>query len=333
MLELGQVFITDSEEAGTRLDVFLAKRLECVSRSRIHTWLEKGCFSHQGHAARKNELLLAGDSLEVIQIPEPVISHLIPEDIALKVIYEDEDIVVIDKPRGLVTHPGHGVPTGTLANALAYRYRDLPTVGGALRAGLVHRLDKDTTGLLVVARNEASHMSLSHQLQDRSLGRTYRALVFRCLNQDIGAYTWPLGRHARDPLRKAVREDGKPSETRFQVRTRFHFATELELNLLTGRTHQIRVHLSHAGYPVMGDVLYGGTKAALERVEPLYRGPAAAVLKLLPGQALHAWHLRLTHPRSGETMRFESELPADYSAALQALMPFQLESQEEYAPS
>lgn len=328
MLELGQAFYCEPEEAGTRLDAFLAARLEGVSRNRIQQWIEAGHFSLQGKAPKKNALLEAGHRIEVLGLPEAGISHLIPEDLALSIVYEDQDIVVVDKPRGLVTHPGHGVPTGTLANALAFRYQNLPTTNGALRAGLVHRLDRDTTGLLVVARNEAAQLGLSRQLQDRSLGRTYRSLIFRCMLPQEGSYQWPLGRHVRDPLRRSVRDDGKPSETRFRVRERFAFASELELNLMTGRTHQIRVHLSHAGYPVMGDALYGGTKASLDKIEPLYRGPAAAALKLLPGQALHAWKLHLIHPRSGETMAFESSLPADYAAALGALMPFRLEIDE-----
>ncbi len=328
MLELGQSFQCEPEEAGTRLDAFLAARLEGVSRNRIQQWIEAGHFNLQGKTPKKNALLEAGHSIEVIKLPEAEVSHLIPEDISLSIVHEDDDIVVVDKPRGMVTHPGHGVPSGTLANALAFRYQNLPTTNGALRAGLVHRLDRDTTGLLVVARNEAAQLSLSRQLQDRSLGRTYRAIVFRCMSQSEGSYQWPLGRHVRDPLRRSVRDDGKPSETHFRVRQRFAFASELELNLMTGRTHQIRVHLSHAGFPVMGDALYGGTKASLDKIEPLYRGPAAAALKLLPGQALHAWNLRLIHPSSGESMVFESPLPADFAAALNSLTPFRLETDE-----
>jgi len=322
MLEAGAVFLCDGESAGSRLDVFLGHRLEGVSRSRIHAWLEGGCFSLNGLAAKKNAVLKTGDAVSVSRVPEPVVQHLVPEDLPLEVIYEDEDVAVINKARGMVTHPGHGVPTGTLANALAYRYRDLPVSGGPLRAGLVHRLDRDTTGLLVIARNEASQFGLSSQLQDRSLGRNYRALVFRCVREPEGRYSWPLGRHARDPLRRSVRDDGKPAETLFKVRQRFPFASELELKLMTGRTHQIRVHLSHAGYPVMGDALYGGTKAGLEKVEPLYRAQAAAVLKRLPGQALHAWRLHFIHPRTKRDMTFEADPPADFMAALDALRPY-----------
>jgi 23S rRNA pseudouridine1911/1915/1917 synthase len=322
MLEVGQVFECEEESAGQRLDIFLANRLEGVSRNRIQQWLESGCLLLGEKPAKKNAVLETGDTIRVVKAPETAIQHLVAENLPLEIVYEDDDVVVVNKARGMVTHPGHGVPTGTLANALAYRYRDLPTTGGALRAGLVHRLDKDTTGLLVVARNEAAQLDLSMQLQDRSLGRTYRALVFRCMSASAGNYTWPLGRHERDPLRRSVRPDGKAAETRFQVRQRFAFATELELSLQTGRTHQIRVHLSHAGYPVWGDTLYGGGKPAIERVEPLYRGPAAAVLKCLPGQALHAWKIRFVHPKTLETLTFEAAPPADYLAALQTLQPF-----------
>lgn len=322
MLEVDQVFVCDPEEAGTRLDVFLANRLEGVSRSRIQSWLEAGCLLLEDKHARKNAVLREGDRITVAKVPEPLISHLIPEDLPLAIVYEDEDVVVINKPRGMVTHPGHGVPTGTLANALAYRYRDLPSAQGVLRPGLVHRLDKDTTGLLIVARNEAAQLQLSRQLQDRTLGRTYRALIFRCMREESGSYEWPLGRHVRDPLKRAVREDGKAAETRFRVLQRFAFASELELKLTTGRTHQIRVHLSHAGYPVMGDFLYGGSRVALDRVEPIYRAAATTALKMLPGQALHAWQIRFQHPRTGETLQFMVEPPADYAAALAALMPY-----------
>jgi 23S rRNA pseudouridine1911/1915/1917 synthase len=307
--------------SGERLDKFLSLRLNGPSRSQIQKWIKAGLASVNGEPTTKNSPLKLGDRVEITVPPEPEVSHLDPENIPLNIVYEDEFLAVVDKPKGMVTHPGNGVPSGTLANALAYHFRELSDIGGADRPGIVHRLDRDTSGLLVVARDNVTHAALSHQLSERNIKRTYEALCWREPSPE-GTYDWPLGRNPMDPLRRAVREDGKPAMTHYRVLAWFQFAAHLEVRLQTGRTHQIRVHLSHARHPVVGDTLYGGGESMLGRLPPLFQTPAAGLLKRLSSQALHAAKLAFVHPRTDEAMEFQAPHPQEFQDALDYLQAF-----------
>ena len=329
-------FTIEAADTGRRIDRFLGERLENASRTRIQKWMEDGAVRVNGEPARKSRSLEAGDVVEVTLPVELPVGRVEPEDIPLNVVYEDRYLAVVDKPKGLVTHPGHGVAGGTLANALAYRFRSLSNFGGDDRPGIVHRLDRDTSGLLVVARDNATHAALSAQLAAREISRTYRAIVWREPPRE-GTFDWPLGRHPKDPVKRAVvlpdprnprALPGKSAVTHYRVIAWYQFAAELEVKLETGRTHQIRVHLSHAGYPVAGDTVYGGDAPMLGRVSPLFQAPAAGLLKRLSSQALHAARLSFVHPRTGKTMSFESPLPAEFESARKWLEAFRREDDE-----
>jgi 23S rRNA pseudouridine1911/1915/1917 synthase len=286
-----------------------------------------------GEPARKSLSLASGDRVEIIVPVENSGFRADPEDIPLTVVYEDKYLAVIDKPKGLVTHPGHGVPGGTLANALAYRYKALSDLGGADRPGIVHRLDRDTSGLLVIARDNATHAALSTDLAARKIRRTYRALVWREPPPE-GTFDWPLGRHSKDPTKRAVwsapdaKAGIKAAVTHYRVLDWYQFAAEVEVRLETGRTHQIRVHFAHAGYPVAGDTLYGGGENMLARVAPLFQSAAAGLLSRLSSQALHAAKLSFVHPRTKKEMTFESPLPEEYKAALKGLGKYRRDDED-----
>ncbi len=317
-------FRIESEDAGKRIDRFLGEKIATASRTRVQKWIEGGAVRVNGEPARKSRALEPGDAIEVVVPPEQASSRAEPEEIPLTVVYEDKYLAVIDKPKGLVTHPGHGVPGGTLANALAHRYKDLSDLGGADRPGIVHRLDRDTSGLLVIARDNATHAALSKALAERRIRRTYRAIVWREPPPE-GTFEWPLGRHPKDPTRRAVwsspdaKAGIKPAVTHYRVLDWFQFAAHVEVSLETGRTHQIRVHFSHAGYPVAGDAPYGGGEPMLGRVPPLFQGAAAGLVKRLSSQALHAARLSFVHPRTRKEMTFESPLPEEFASALKWL--------------
>ncbi len=313
----------DEAPAGERLDKYLSQALGDASRTRIQQWIAQGRVRVGGKAAAKNARLRVGDLVEVWVPIEAEPARVEAEDLPLSVVYEDAWLAVVDKPKGMVVHPGHGVPRGTLANALAHRFRRLSDLGGSDRPGIVHRLDRDTTGLLVVARDNATHAALARQLTERNVHRTYTALCWRELDRSTGTFSWPLGRHARDPLRRAVRDDGKAAVTHFQVAGWFQFATQLDVELETGRTHQIRVHFAHAGHPIAGDALYGGRESALARLAPLLQAPAAGLLKRLGSQALHAQRLQFRHPHEGVLRTFAAPLPDEFRAALDYLQPYQ----------
>ncbi len=278
------------EMAGLRLDQALARLLPGESRTRLARLIEEGHVKVDGEAARSRHKLKSGESVDVALVARPVDEAFRPEPIALRVIHEDEDIAVIEKPAGLVVHPGSGNWAGTLLNALLHH---APATAGLPRAGIVHRLDKDTSGLLVVAKNEAAQADLVRQLQARSVKRTYLALVRGRLGAP-GTVEAPIGRHPVHRTRMAVVAAGKPAVTHYRPREAFERHTLLECDLGTGRTHQIRVHLASIGHPIEGDPVYAG------------RGP-----RLLGRQALHAWKLAFRHPRTGQAVRFESPLPDD----------------------
>ena len=290
-------FEVGPEQAGRRLDVFLAAQLAGFSRSRVQHLLAGGCVAVNGAAARASLRLRPGDLVRV-DMPPPVAPGAEPEDLPLEIVYQDDHLLVVNKPRGMVVHPAAGHRSGTLVNALLYQVRDLSGIGGVLRPGIVHRLDRDTSGLLVVAKNDDAHRCLAAQLKDRRMTREYLALVRGRLEGE-GTVEAPVGRHPVDRKRMAVVPGGKPALTRFTALAHYPGHTLLSLKLATGRTHQIRVHMAHIGHPVAGDPVYGG-KCGLP----------------LAGQFLHAARLAFDHPVTGERMAFEAPLPKELASVL-----------------
>ena len=291
------------ELGGLRLDQALARLLPQHSRSRLQGWLKEGWIRVDGASPDARRKVCGGECVEIDAPPPPEVTAALPENIPLAVAYEDEDLLVIDKPVGLVVHPGSGNWSGTLLNALLHRN---PALAGVPRAGIVHRLDKDTSGLMVVAKTLAAQTELVRQLQARTVGRHYRALVQGALTAG-GTVDAPIGRHPTQRTRMAVVGNGRPAVTHYRVTERFPRATLVECRLETGRTHQIRVHMAHIGHALVGDPLYGARRCGDVRLDAF------------PRQALHAFRLGLTHPRSGEAMRWEVPLAADFAALLDEL--------------
>jgi 23S rRNA pseudouridine1911/1915/1917 synthase len=296
--------------AGLRLDQALARLFPQYSRSRLKEWVLSGLVSVDGRELRPRDRLAGGET--ILLRPEPDRDETVKaQAIPLRVIYEDDSIIVIDKPAGLVVHPGAGNPAGTLQNALLHHR---PALAGVPRAGIVHRLDKDTSGIMIVAGSLESHTHLVRQIGERAVRREYRAVCNGVMTAG-GTIDAPIGRHPADRLRMTVREGGKPAVTHYRVVARFRAHTDVRASLETGRTHQIRVHLSHRGYPLVGDRLYGGRA----RVPPGATGELVEALRGFGRQALHARRLEFSHPGSGETVRFEAPLPDDFAALLLAL--------------
>ncbi len=285
-------------DAGARLDRWLAERVPELSRVRVQTLIDRGRVSVDGRALKASHRLRGGERVAVEILP-PVPETLVPEPIALAVVFEDADVLVVDKPAGMVVHPGAGHATGTLAAAVLAHAPGTAGVGGPRRPGVVHRLDKETSGLLVLAKTAAAYDSLTAQLVARTVKRRYRAVVHGRVGAASGVVDQPIGRHPRDRVRMAVlpRGRGKPAVTRYAVLERFSHFTELDVRLETGRTHQIRVHLASRGPPVAGDRVYGGRTA---------RAPLPAPLE---GLALHAAELGFVHPVTQTRMEFASPLP------------------------
>ena len=304
-------FTVDSENVGTRLDAYLATALD-VSRSTAERLLEQGNVSVTGGNAVKNYRLRGGEQISVT-LPDPVPAEAQPEDIPLDIVYEDEDIVVVNKPSGMVVHPAAGNESGTLVNALLHHCRGtLSGVGGVERPGIVHRIDKDTSGLLVVAKHDRAHNALAEQLKTHTVSRVYEAITVGNLREDRGTVHAAIGRHPVDRKRMAItrREgEGKDAITHYEVVERFGSFTHVRCVLETGRTHQIRVHMASLGHPLLGDPVYGGNGT---RFETQHR-------KLISGQCLHAGKLSLLHPRTGEQMTFYAPLPTEFSALLDIL--------------
>lgn len=290
------------ECAGMRLDAALAKVFPEHSRSRLQGWLKDGRIRIDGGAADAKRKVYGGERID-LDLPPPATESAGAEDIALPIVYEDDDLIVIDKPAGLVVHPGNGNASGTLMNALLHH---APQLAQVPRAGIVHRLDKDTSGLLVVARTLTAQTDLVRQLQARSVKRHYLALALGAVARD-GSVDAPIGRHPVQRTKMAVVGSGREARTHYAVRERFAHCTLVECRLETGRTHQIRVHMASLGHPLVGDQTYGRRKSGDARLDEF------------PRQALHAWKLALIHPRSGAEMSWEAPLPADFAALLEEL--------------
>lgn len=284
-----------------RLDVFVAETLG-ITRSHAQVLIKGGCVSVNGKHGRPSLRVESGDVIEV-RVPEPEPLETMPENISLDIVYQDADIAVINKPKGMVVHPAAGNRSGTLVNALLYHIGDLSGINSVVRPGIVHRLDKDTSGLLVVAKNDKAHASLARQIKERTASRVYSAVALGNFREDEGEITAPIARHPVDRKRMAVVPGGRAAQTRYRVLERFSEATLLELQLVTGRTHQIRVHLAHIGHGILGDRVYGPKRAHYP----------------VEGQALHAGKIAFDHPATGARMEFTSPLPPDFMRLIEWL--------------
>ena len=283
-----------------RADAVLAAALDGLTRSAAQRWLEEGQVTQNGRALKKNAKLQPGDEL-LITPPQPQAIDLVPQDIPLDVVYEDGDVIVVNKPVGMVVHPAPGHPDGTLVNALLYHCKNsLSGINGELRPGIVHRIDRDTSGLLIAAKNDKAHLSLAEQLQDHSLFRLYHGVAVGAFREDSGTVNAPIGRHPADRKRMAVTPDGREAITHWQVIDAQNSHSHITCRLETGRTHQIRVHMAYLGHPLLGDTVYGAKKPV----------PGLA------GQCLHAAQLTFTHPTSGERLTVDAPLPDWFTAVL-----------------
>ena len=293
----------NKQDAGRRVDAWLAANLENVTRSAAQRLLEEGRVTCGGKPLAKNYRLAGTETVEV-SLPDPEPVDVAPQDIPLDVVYEDGDVIVVNKPKGLVVHPAPGHPDGTLVNALLHHCGDsLSGVGGELRPGIVHRIDRDTSGLIIAAKNDFAHQGLAAQLADHTLSRTYECIVVGNLRSDSGTVDAPIGRSPADRKKMAVVPNGRRAVTHWEVIARYPGHTHVRCCLETGRTHQIRVHMAHIGHPILGDTVYGAKKAV----------PG------LQGQCLHAAALRFLHPRTGELVEVTCPLPEEFQAQLRKL--------------
>ena len=291
------------ESKNQRLDAFLASSLDGLTRSQAARLIESGEVAVNGKTAGKSYKLAGGEDIAVT-LPEPEPVEAVPQDIPLDVVYEDADVIVVNKPSGMVVHPAPGHPDGTLVNALLYHCAGtLSGVGGALRPGIVHRIDRDTSGLIIAAKNDAAHQYLSAQLADHTLARTYECIVVGKLREDRGTVDAPIARHPTDRKRMAVVAGGREAVTHWEVIARYLGYTHVRCRLETGRTHQIRVHMAYIGHPILGDTVYGAKKEV----------PG------LTGQCLHAVGLRFLHPRTHEVVELFCPLPEEFTRMLQKI--------------
>lgn len=300
--------MTDINDVGKRLDVYVAER-GGITRSASAKLTERGAVKVNGVKMPKNYRLREGDTVD-IDFPEPVPDRAEPENIPLDIVYEDDYLLIVNKPKGMVVHPAAGNPTGTLVNALLYHCgTSLSGINGVIRPGIVHRIDKDTSGLLAVAKTDAAHVSLAEQISSHSFGRRYEAIINGHLRDEGGTVDAPIGRHPVDRKKMAIVKGGKPAVTHYSVVSRLEKADHIALQLETGRTHQIRVHMASLGHPLLGDTVYGGGKSRFEVTHA----------SLLSGQCLHAKTISFVHPITGQFMKFDSALPEYFTECLRLL--------------
>ena len=302
--------------AEERLDLFLRARCPELSRTRIQTLIKLGQVLVNGEETRQAYLVQPGDEIS-IEIPLPTQLAVCAQDLPLSIVYEDADLLVVDKAAGMTVHPAPGAADGTLVNALLYHCRDLSGINGVLRPGIVHRIDKETSGLLVVAKHDIAHRGIAEKLQAHKIERRYQALVWGTSGPAVGRVEAPIDRNPKNRKKMAVVVGGRDAVTNFSVVDRFPFTSRIECRLETGRTHQIRVHLAHIGHPVFGDPVYGG-RDQVRGIRPEYRRQARWMLSLIKRQALHAYALCFEHPLTGEAMEFKAEPPEDMRAVLAA---------------
>lgn len=297
-------FVAAPQDAGQRMDRWLSGCCGELSRSALQALMEQGAVLRNGQPVNKKDKVMAGDTV-LVTLPDPQPIEAQPQDIPLDIVFEDDHLLVVNKPKGMVVHPAPGNPDGTLVNALLYHCAGgLSGIGGAIRPGIVHRIDKDTSGLLVVAKDDATHQGLSEQMAVHDIHRVYHAVVYGNLKEDSGTVDAPIGRDPRDRKKMAVTAtNSKPARTHWQVLEHFGNFTYIACRLETGRTHQIRVHMSHIGHPLAGDPVYGPRN----------------VLRFLNGQCLHAKELGFRHPITGDMLRFDSELPPYFQEYLTRL--------------
>ncbi|WP_304508666.1 RluA family pseudouridine synthase [Anaerotignum sp.] len=297
-------FGAEQEDAGCRIDVFIAENMESLSRSGVQRLIEEGHIRLNGAAVKANYKLREKDIIDV-EVPEAKAVEILPENIPLDILYEDKDVIVINKPQGMVVHPAPGHMTGTLVNALLYHCRDeLSGINGEKRPGIVHRIDKDTSGVLMIAKNDVTHQALAEQLAEHSITRKYNAVVFNGFQEEEGIVDQPIGRNPLDRKKMAVtQKHSRRAVTHYRVLERMGNYTLIEAQLETGRTHQIRVHMTFIGHPLLGDMVYGPKK------QPFH----------LDGQALHARVLGFIHPGTGQYMEFEAPLPENFEKLLMRL--------------
>lgn len=302
VMTIDEVLTVTEEYDGLRLDLYLVQEMECYSRSFFQNLIKEGSVTINGKPIKPNYKVSSGDEVE-IRLPVPTEMTLEPENIELDIVYQDDDIVVVNKPQGMVVHPAPGNYTGTLVNALLYHVKTLSGINEDTRPGIVHRIDKDTSGLLVVAKNDRSHVELAKQLKEKKVLRQYYALVINNINSDNGTVDAPIGRHPVNRKKMAVVSSGRNAVTHYKVIERFGQYTLIEAQLETGRTHQIRVHMAHIGHPVVGDPVYGPAKQKFT----------------LNGQTLHARRLGLVHPSTGQYMEFQAPIPEYFEKLLKIL--------------
>ncbi len=297
-------FIVEEDMKGTRLDVVLSLVIEEASRSHLQKLIDIGRVEVNGETGTlKKYKVKAGDVVKVT-VPEPVRLNIVPEDIPLDIVYEDEDVLVVNKPKGMVVHPAAGNYTGTLVNAILYHCKTLSSINGVIRPGIVHRIDKDTSGLLMIAKNDVAHRSLAEQLASHSITRAYHAVVYHNFQEDEGTVNAPVGRDPKNRLKMAVTQlNSKEAITHYRVLQRFGAFTYIECRLETGRTHQIRVHMTHINHPLLGDAVYGPKKKVMG----------------VETQMLHAKLLGFHHPKTGAYMEFESPLPQEFVTVIKKL--------------
>lgn len=301
-------FTVEKEDAGSRLDVFLSKRVE-LTRSRLENLIKEKCVCVNGRVEKKPSFSLKEGQWVELELPEIKAPTVEAEDIPLPVIYQDEDLAVVLKPSGMVVHPAAGNPSGTMVNALLHHLSGLSGIGGQMRPGIVHRIDKDTSGLLLVAKNDKSHVALSQQIKEHSVQRAYLAIVLGTIKQEEGDIEGPIGRHPNDRKKMAIVPGGREAHTHYRVLERLNGASLIEARLTTGRTHQIRVHMASIGHPVAGDPVYG---------------PRKGNISTHSGQLLHAYKLGFRHPSDGRELCFEAPPEMEFMEILNKLRPLEL---------